>query len=122
MHGSLSSVVWHVLERWVRSSGSMWTVSGLWLISRCRLSALASVPLGRTPPKMSTLLLVCGLLFFSRPLSESLLICQFFLSHVSLFEAICVDGTFHKYVFTPDGNCNREAFDVYLDICDDDDF
>uniref|UniRef100_A0A668UQG1 Uncharacterized protein n=1 Tax=Oreochromis aureus TaxID=47969 RepID=A0A668UQG1_OREAU len=36
--------------------------------------------------------------------------------------AICVDGTFHKYVFTPDGNCNREAFDVYLDICDDDDF
>uniref|UniRef100_A0A4W5NYN3 WD repeat domain 45 n=1 Tax=Hucho hucho TaxID=62062 RepID=A0A4W5NYN3_9TELE len=38
------------------------------------------------------------------------------------FLAICVDGTFHKYVFTPDGNCNREAFDVYLDICDDDDF
>ncbi|XP_060679327.1 WD repeat domain phosphoinositide-interacting protein 4, partial [Hemiscyllium ocellatum] len=36
--------------------------------------------------------------------------------------AICVDGTFHKYVFTPEGNCNREAFDVYLDICDDDDF
>lgn len=40
----------------------------------------------------------------------------------SLPAAICVDGTFHKYVFTPDGNCNREAFDVYLDICDDDDF
>lgn len=39
-----------------------------------------------------------------------------------LSAAICVDGTFHKYVFTPDGNCNREAFDVYLDICDDDDF
>lgn len=36
--------------------------------------------------------------------------------------AICVDGTFHKYVFTPDGNCNREAFDVYLDIGDDMDF
>ncbi|ELT94793.1 hypothetical protein CAPTEDRAFT_208377 [Capitella teleta] len=33
--------------------------------------------------------------------------------------AICVDGTFHKYVFTPDGNCNREAFDVFLDIGDD---
>lgn len=41
---------------------------------------------------------------------------------LSLPAAICVDGTFHKYVFTPDGNCNREAFDVYLDICDDDDF
>ncbi len=47
--------------------------------------------------------------------------CVSFSSLVSLFKAICVDGTFHKYVFTPDGNCNREAFDVYLDICDDDD-
>lgn len=36
--------------------------------------------------------------------------------------AVCVDGTFHKYVFSPDGNCNREAFDVFLDICDEDDF
>ncbi|OWF36241.1 WD repeat domain phosphoinositide-interacting protein 4-like [Mizuhopecten yessoensis] len=33
--------------------------------------------------------------------------------------AVCVDGTFHKYVFTTDGNCNREAYDVYLDIGDD---
>ena len=37
----------------------------------------------------------------------------------TLFAAICVDGTFHKYVFTPDGVCNREAYDVYLDIGDD---
>lgn len=36
--------------------------------------------------------------------------------------AICVDGTFHKYVFTQDGNCNREAFDVFLDVCNDSDF
>ncbi|XP_069738391.1 WD repeat domain phosphoinositide-interacting protein 4 [Phaenicophaeus curvirostris] len=36
--------------------------------------------------------------------------------------AVCGDGSFHKYVFSPDGNCNREAFDVFLDICDDDDF
>ncbi|KAG5890404.1 hypothetical protein JTB14_026286 [Gonioctena quinquepunctata] len=34
--------------------------------------------------------------------------------------AICLDGTFHKYVFTADGICNRETFDVYLDVCDDD--
>lgn len=34
--------------------------------------------------------------------------------------AICVDGSFHKYVFTKDGNCNREAYDVYLDVCEDD--
>eukprot|EP00918_Siedleckia_nematoides_P076507 GHVU01167226.1.p1 GENE.GHVU01167226.1~~GHVU01167226.1.p1 ORF type:complete len:349 (+),score=33.92 GHVU01167226.1:17-1063(+) len=36
--------------------------------------------------------------------------------------AACVDGTFHKYVFTTDGNCNREAYDVFLDIGDDMDF
>ncbi|XP_025828898.1 WD repeat domain phosphoinositide-interacting protein 4 [Agrilus planipennis] len=36
--------------------------------------------------------------------------------------AICLDGTFHKYVFNADGNCNREAFDEFLDVCDDDDF
>jgi len=34
--------------------------------------------------------------------------------------AVCVDGTFHKYVFNSDGNCNREAFDVFLDVCEDD--
>ncbi|CAH2011073.1 unnamed protein product [Acanthoscelides obtectus] len=36
--------------------------------------------------------------------------------------AICLDGTFHKYVFTSDGICNREAYDVYLDVCDDEDY
>ncbi|XP_076058265.1 WD repeat domain phosphoinositide-interacting protein 4-like isoform X2 [Oratosquilla oratoria] len=36
--------------------------------------------------------------------------------------AICVDGTFHKYVYKADGICNRESFDIYLDICDDHDF
>jgi WD repeat-containing protein 45 len=38
-----------------------------------------------------------------------------------VFPAICLDGTFHKYVFTTDGNCNREAFDIFLDICENDD-
>lgn len=36
--------------------------------------------------------------------------------------ALCMDGTFHKYVFTTDGNCNREVYDVFLDVCDDDEF
>ncbi|KAL1130235.1 hypothetical protein AAG570_013173 [Ranatra chinensis] len=36
--------------------------------------------------------------------------------------SICVDGTFHKYVFNADGNCNRESYDVYLDVIDDDQF
>jgi len=33
--------------------------------------------------------------------------------------AVCVDGTFHKYVFTKQGNCNREAYDVWIDVGDD---
>ena len=33
--------------------------------------------------------------------------------------ALCFDGTFHKYVFTADGNCNREAYNVFLDITHD---
>lgn len=38
-----------------------------------------------------------------------------------VISAVCLDGTFHKYVFTADGICNREAYDIYLDVCDDDD-
>ncbi|XP_046844608.1 WD repeat domain phosphoinositide-interacting protein 4-like [Xenia sp. Carnegie-2017] len=34
--------------------------------------------------------------------------------------AICIDGTFHKYIFTPDGNCSREAFDIFLEVTRDD--
>ncbi|KAK7506215.1 hypothetical protein BaRGS_00002327, partial [Batillaria attramentaria] len=33
--------------------------------------------------------------------------------------AVCMDGTFHKYVFTVDGNCNRDQFDIFFDIGDD---
>lgn len=36
--------------------------------------------------------------------------------------AVCVDGTFHKYVFTPEGSCNREAYDEYLELGDDEEF
>ncbi|XP_069842667.1 WD repeat domain phosphoinositide-interacting protein 4 isoform X2 [Dendropsophus ebraccatus] len=57
--------------------------------------------------------------------AESACICAFGKNtskNVNSVIAVCVDGTFHKYVFTPEGNCNREAFDVYLDICDDDIF
>ncbi|XP_057366811.1 WD repeat domain phosphoinositide-interacting protein 4-like [Daphnia carinata] len=52
---------------------------------------------------------------------ECACICAFG-SNKSSVVAICMDGTFHKYVFTPTGNCNRESFDVYLDVCEDDDF
>ncbi|CAL4160484.1 unnamed protein product, partial [Meganyctiphanes norvegica] len=40
----------------------------------------------------------------------------------NIIHTICVDGTFHKYVFKADGCCNRESFDVFLDLCADDEF
>ena len=33
--------------------------------------------------------------------------------------AVCIDGTYHKYVFTADGSCSRDEYDVYLEIGDD---
>lgn len=30
--------------------------------------------------------------------------------------AICYDGSFHKYVFSKDGNCNRETYDLFQDL------
>lgn len=51
--------------------------------------------------------------------AESACICAF--GKDSSVIAICLDGTYHKYVFNVDGNCNREAFDVFLNVCDDDD-
>jgi len=36
-----------------------------------------------------------------------------------VYAAVCVDGTFHKYLFTPEGSCHRESFDVYIDLDND---
>ncbi|CAK8685321.1 unnamed protein product [Clavelina lepadiformis] len=36
--------------------------------------------------------------------------------------AVCIDGTFHKYVFTEEGACSREGYDVYLNLEDENDF
>ncbi|CAG9765235.1 unnamed protein product [Ceutorhynchus assimilis] len=35
--------------------------------------------------------------------------------------ALCLDGTFHKYAFSAEGICHGEAFDVFLDVDNDDD-
>lgn len=35
---------------------------------------------------------------------------------------VCVDGTYHKYSFNTDGQCNREAYNMYLELEDDTDF
>lgn len=52
--------------------------------------------------------------------AECACICAF--GHNSSVYAICLDGTFHKYNFTPDGNCVRDSYDVYLDVPEDDEF
>eukprot|EP00112_Aurelia_sp_Birch-Aquarium-sp1_P004619 Seg1524.1 transcript_id=Seg1524.1/GoldUCD/mRNA.D3Y31 product="WD repeat domain phosphoinositide-interacting protein 4" protein_id=Seg1524.1/GoldUCD/D3Y31 len=44
-------------------------------------------------------------------------ICAF--ASTSSVIAVCIDGSFHKYVFTKDGNCNREAFDMFTELADD---
>ena len=51
-----------------------------------------------------------------RPL-ENECTCAFISSPLPL--AVCMDGTFHKYSFTVEGNCFMESFDVFLDISDD---
>ncbi|CAI8040673.1 WD repeat domain phosphoinositide-interacting protein 4 [Geodia barretti] len=33
--------------------------------------------------------------------------------------ALCADGSCHKYTFTTDGNCSRDAFNMFLDMFDD---
>eukprot|EP00057_Strongylocentrotus_purpuratus_P033201 XP_790559.2 PREDICTED: WD repeat domain phosphoinositide-interacting protein 4 [Strongylocentrotus purpuratus] len=60
-----------------------------------------------------------GLTNFTVP-AECACICAF--GPQSSVIAICIDGTFHKYVFTPEGGCNRQAYDEYLELGDDDEF
>ncbi|XP_054717618.1 WD repeat domain phosphoinositide-interacting protein 4-like [Uloborus diversus] len=51
---------------------------------------------------------------------DSRCICAFG-SNSSVY-VVCVDGTFHKYVYTNDRSCNRESYDVFLNLCDNSDF
>ena len=45
--------------------------------------------------------------------------------HIACFDILschqplphCNDGTFHKYTFTVEGNCFRESFDMFVDVC-----
>jgi len=53
--------------------------------------------------------------------SECSCICAFGGQNSSNIYAISTDGSFQKYVFTPEGNCNRESFDMFVDDVDDDD-
>lgn len=52
------------------------------------------------------------------PLENKCIVC-FYLLFSSPPLAVCMDGTFHKYTFTAEGNCFMESFDVFLDISDD---
>ncbi|CAL1272550.1 unnamed protein product [Larinioides sclopetarius] len=33
--------------------------------------------------------------------------------------AVCKDGSFYKYVYTSDGSCNRDSYDLFLELCSD---
>ena len=33
--------------------------------------------------------------------------------------AVCSDGTYHKYSFSPKGECQRETFEKFLQMTDD---
>ncbi|XP_031552176.1 WD repeat domain phosphoinositide-interacting protein 4-like isoform X2 [Actinia tenebrosa] len=57
-----------------------------------------------------------GLANFTVP-AEVACVCAF--GQASSVIVVCIDGTFHKYVFTPDGNCNRESYDVFLELGND---
>ncbi|KAL1509504.1 hypothetical protein ABEB36_004223 [Hypothenemus hampei] len=51
--------------------------------------------------------------------AESVTICAFGPNN-SIY-AVCFDGTFYKYAFSVEGICNGEAYDVFLDVDDDND-
>ena len=36
--------------------------------------------------------------------------------------AVCVDGTYHRYAFSTDGTCTREAYNTYLELENETDF
>jgi len=36
--------------------------------------------------------------------------------------AACVDGTFHKYSFNSEGSCVRDAFDIFADLSEEEEF
>ncbi|GAB1608667.1 WD repeat domain phosphoinositide-interacting protein 4-like, partial [Argonauta hians] len=57
-----------------------------------------------------------GLANFTVP-AECACICAF--GSGNSVVAVCVDGTFHKYSFTTSGSCNREAYNIFLDIGED---
>jgi len=54
-------------------------------------------------------------------LAECPCICGFGSSNQSII-AIYLDGTYHKFVFSKDGTCNREAFEWFLGVTDDQEF
>ena len=40
-------------------------------------------------------------------------------SHQGTIFAACLDGSFHKYHFSADGQCNQVAYDVFTEMCED---
>ena len=38
---------------------------------------------------------------------------------VFVYVAVCTDGSLMQYSFTVDGHCNREAYDIFIDMAED---
>lgn len=54
-------------------------------------------------------------------LAECPCVCGFGPSNQSII-AVYMDGTYHKFLFSKDGTCNREAFERFLSITEDTEF
>ncbi len=39
--------------------------------------------------------------------------------YVYVCVAVCTDGSMMQYSFTAEGHCNREAYDIFLDLAED---
>jgi len=44
-------------------------------------------------------------------------ICAF--GNQTSIHAVCMDGSYHKYSFSPDGICNQAGYDVITELCED---
>uniref|UniRef100_A0A914VHW6 WD repeat domain phosphoinositide-interacting protein 4 n=1 Tax=Plectus sambesii TaxID=2011161 RepID=A0A914VHW6_9BILA len=59
---------------------------------------------------------------FSLPDIETACTCAFVGTGKQSVVALCYDGTYHRFQFSLDGSCNRDGFDHFLDLGDEQEF
>lgn len=70
--------------------------------------------------KLVTLVDVYSISKFALP-AECACVCAFGPDRRSVY-AVCVDGSFHKYLLNKDGTCKRDNFDNYLEVHEEADY